>query len=189
MSRSGLLALTGLIVGSLSACGGFAPTRGDRGAPITQAPWPSPSVPVPEGPSLLRAKARWVQSSWNELPGWQADRLGEWWPALVKGCVKPAAGWQKLCDEARRLATPVFYRDYGLITRFRAPGGSLIAVVGGARETALRGLGPIIAAPVLRDELHDLAEDEDQGMEALFQVTGQQGADLSDRLLVARKRG
>lgn len=103
VSRSGLLALTLLIVGSLSACGSHAPTRGDRGAPITQAPWPSQSAPVPEGPSLLRAKARWVQSSWTDLPGWQADRLGEWWPALVKGCAKPAAGWQKLCDEARRL--------------------------------------------------------------------------------------
>lgn len=103
VSRSGLLALTGVIVGSLSACGSHAPTRGDRSAPITQAPWPSQSPPVPEGPSLLRAKARWVQSSWTDLPGWQADRLNEWWPALVKGCVKPAAGWQKLCDEARRL--------------------------------------------------------------------------------------
>jgi hypothetical protein len=89
-------------------------------------------------------------------------------------------------DEARRLASPVFYRDYGLVARFRAPGGSLVAIVAGARETALRGLGPIITAPALRDELEDLADGE--GMEALFQVTGQQGADLSDRLLVARER-
>ena len=58
---------------------------------------------MPDGPSLLRAKARWVQAGWSDLPGWQADRLGQWWPALVKGCGKPAAGWQKLCDEARRL--------------------------------------------------------------------------------------
>jgi len=91
-------------------------------------------------------------------------------------------------DEARRLAAPVFYRDYGYVARFRAPGGSLVAIVAGARETALRGLGPIIAAPTLRDELEALAEKGDEGMEALFQVTGQQGADLSDRLLVARER-
>jgi hypothetical protein len=91
-------------------------------------------------------------------------------------------------DEARRLAAPVFYRDYGYVARFRAPGGSLVAIVAGARETALRGLGPIIAGPALRDELADLAGDDDKGMEALFQVTGQQGADLSDRLLVARER-
>jgi hypothetical protein len=91
-------------------------------------------------------------------------------------------------DEARRLAAPVFYRDYGYVARFRAPGGSLVAVVAGARETALRGLGPIIAGATLRDELETLAEDDDGGMEGLFQVTGQQGADLSDRLLVARAR-
>jgi len=90
-------------------------------------------------------------------------------------------------DEARRLATPVFYRDYGYVTRFRTPGGSLVAVIAGARETALRGLGPIIAGATLPAELEDLAED-DTGMEALFQVTGQQGADLSERLLVARTR-
>lgn len=58
---------------------------------------------MPDGPSLLRAKARWVQAGWSDLPGWQADRLGQWWPALVKGCAKPSAGWHKLCDEARRL--------------------------------------------------------------------------------------
>lgn len=103
MSRSGLMALTGVIVGSLSACGSHLPPRGDGGAPIAQAPWPPSSPPVPDGPSLLRAKARWVQAGWSDLPGWQADRLGQWWPALVKGCGKPTAGWHKLCDEARRL--------------------------------------------------------------------------------------
>ena len=90
-------------------------------------------------------------------------------------------------DEARRLAAPVFYRDYGFVTRFRTPGGSLVAVVAGARETALRGLAPIVASGTLPDELEDLAEGG-AGLEALFQVTGQQGADLSDRLLVARPR-
>jgi len=90
-------------------------------------------------------------------------------------------------DEARRLASPVFYRDYGYVTRFRAAGGSLVAVVAGARETALRGLAPIVSGEELPEQLEDLA-DGDVGLEALFQVTGQQGADLSDRLLVARNR-
>jgi hypothetical protein len=111
-------------------------------------------------------------------------RVGESYDELID----TAAGKTFTSDEARRLAAPVFYRDYGFVTRFRAPGGSLVAVVAGARETALRGLGPIISAPALRDELEGLAEDDDTGMEALFQVTGQQGADLSDRLLVARER-
>jgi membrane-bound lytic murein transglycosylase A len=79
------------------------PPRGAGSAPIEQARPPTALPPVAEGPSLLRAKARWVQASWGDLPGWQADRHGEWWPALVKGCERPAAGWQRLCEEARRL--------------------------------------------------------------------------------------
>ena len=90
-------------------------------------------------------------------------------------------------EEARSLASPAFYRDYGYLARFRAPGGSLVAVVAGARETALRGLAPIVAGAELPGPLGSLAEG-DEGLEALFQVTGQQGADLSDRLIVARAR-
>jgi hypothetical protein len=90
-------------------------------------------------------------------------------------------------EEARSLASPVFYRDYGYVARFEAPGGSLVAVVAGARDTALRGLAPIVAGAELPDELAELAAG-DTGVEALFQVTGQQGADLSERLLIARAR-
>jgi hypothetical protein len=90
-------------------------------------------------------------------------------------------------EEARRLASPVFYRDYGYLARFKAPGGTLVAVVAGARDTALRGIAPIVADSDLPDQLEDLAEG-DADFEALFQVTGQQGADLSERLLLARKR-
>jgi hypothetical protein len=90
-------------------------------------------------------------------------------------------------DEARRLAAPVFYRDYGYVARFRASGGSLVAVVAGERETALRGLASIVADEELPERIENLAEGGG-GMEALFQVTGQQGADMSDRLLVARAR-
>jgi hypothetical protein len=60
-------------------------------------------------------------------------------------------------------------------------------VVAGARDTALRGLAPLVAESELPGELEDLAEG-DAGFEALFQVTGQQGADLSERLLLARER-
>lgn len=90
-------------------------------------------------------------------------------------------------EEARSLASPVFYRDYGYLARFRSPGGTLVAVVAGARDTALRGLAPLLAQRQLPDELDTLARSED-GFEAVFQVTGQQGADLSERLVVARAR-
>jgi len=92
-----------------------------------------------------------------------------------------------MSEEARRLASPVFYRDYGYLARFEAPGGSLVAVVAGARETALRGLAPISTGRDLPDRIEDLA-DGDASFEALFQITGQQGADLSEKLLIARKR-
>ena len=90
-------------------------------------------------------------------------------------------------EEARSLASPVFYRDYGFVARFEAPGGTLVGVVAGARDTALRGLAPIVSAPQLPDRLGDLAED-DQDFEAVFQITGQQGADLSEQVLAARAR-
>ena len=90
-------------------------------------------------------------------------------------------------EEAHSLASPVSYRDYGYVARFEGPGGALVAVVAGARDTALRGLGPIVAGEELPAELDDLAGDE-ESVEALFQINGQQGADLSERLLVARAR-
>jgi hypothetical protein len=92
-----------------------------------------------------------------------------------------------MSEEARRLASPVFYRDYGYVARFEAPGGTLVAVVSGARDTALRGVAPIVSGGDLPDRMATLSDDN-QAFEALFQITGQQGADLSERLLVARTR-
>ena len=37
---------------------------------------------------------------WEQLPGWQADRVAEAWPALLRGCQRPAPGWATLCAEA-----------------------------------------------------------------------------------------
>jgi hypothetical protein len=88
-------------------------------------------------------------------------------------------------EEARRLASPVFYRDYGYVARFRAPGGALVAVVSGARETSLRGVAPLLSGE-LPEAVGELAGEGP--FEALFQVTGQQGADFSERLIAARAR-
>jgi hypothetical protein len=89
-------------------------------------------------------------------------------------------------DEARRLAAPVFYRDYAYVARFTAPGGALVTVVASERVTGLRGIGPIVTGADLPDELASAARGG--GFEALYQITGQQGADLSDRLVLARAR-
>lgn len=89
-------------------------------------------------------------------------------------------------EEARRLATPVYYRDYGYVARFHTPSGALVAIVAGARDTGLRGLVPLVSGPTLAPDVDRLARRGD--FEAVFQVTGQQGADLSERLLLARER-
>lgn len=90
-------------------------------------------------------------------------------------------------EEMRRLASPVYYRDYGYFTRLKTPGGGLVAVVAGSRDTALRGIAPLVSGPDLPDEIEQLAEGNG-GLEGLYQVTGQQGADLSRRLLAVRER-
>lgn len=89
-------------------------------------------------------------------------------------------------DEARRLASPAFYRDFAYVARLRAPGGGLVTIVASERVTGLRGIGAIVAGSHLPDALEDAAGEP--AFEALFQVTGQQGADLSDRLILARAR-
>jgi hypothetical protein len=92
-------------------------------------------------------------------------------------------------QEALRLASTDYYRDYGYLSVFHEPGGALVAVVAGARDTGLRGLAPIAAAEDLSPELAGLAAQEPlNGFEALFEITGQQGADLSEKLVAARAR-
>ena len=59
-------------------------------------------------------------------------------------------------------------------------------MIAGARDTGLRGLAPIASGESLPTDLDEVAEDG--SFEALFEITGQQGADLSERLLVARSR-
>jgi membrane-bound lytic murein transglycosylase A len=104
------LALTALIVGSLSACGTAPWVRpGGTTAPIVNsARLPTPpagtALPQPDAQGgLMRPKARWAPAQWQDLPGWEADRVRDWWPALYKGCAKPAAGWATVCAEVKKL--------------------------------------------------------------------------------------
>jgi hypothetical protein len=93
-----------------------------------------------------------------------------------------------ISEEGRRLAAPVFYTDYAYFARFDEPGGGHIAVVAGARETGLRAMAAILAKD-LPPQLDRLAGARpDKGFEALFEITGQQGANLSQRLVSARAR-
>jgi hypothetical protein len=111
-----------------------------------------------------------------------AFRVGESYDELIDS--KAAKSY--VSEEARSLASPVSYRDYGYVARFRSPGGALVAIVAGARDTGLRGMAPLLSRS-LPGSLGQLADEGN--FEALFQITGQQGADLSESLLVARPRG
>ena len=105
--RTGLLAA---IVGSLAACSSVPlPPSSPPPAPVvTATPPATPTAPAPArtGPipgALQRTKSQWAPARWEDLPGWDADRIREWWPALHRGCGKPVNGWAGLCAEVRRL--------------------------------------------------------------------------------------
>ena len=54
--------------------------------------------------SVQRLKARWVPVTWAELPGWDTDTVSDGWPALYRGCARPAQpAWTRVCTEVRRL--------------------------------------------------------------------------------------
>ncbi|HZF46224.1 MAG TPA: helix-turn-helix domain-containing protein, partial [Sphingomonadaceae bacterium] len=111
--------------------------------------------------------------------------VGESYDELIDGKTRKSY----ISGEALSLASARYYRDYGYFTEFTEPGGALVAVVAGARDTGLRGMSRIVAAPDLPERIETLAKDRtDKGFETLFEITGQQGADLSDRLVVAYPR-
>ena len=105
------------ILGTLAACASYAPyhapapiesrSPGASAAPPTaSASAPVVAKPLPPLPPLAgepeHPHARWVPTSFAELPGWRDDRLTELWPALRQGCVTPAPRWVAICGEALR---------------------------------------------------------------------------------------
>ena len=90
-----------LILGVLAGCTVVPPARTTVAAPPEERPVASAEMALPVTSTILRARARWVVASWAELPGWNNDRPSELWPALLRGCEKPAAGWAQLCTQAR----------------------------------------------------------------------------------------
>lgn len=68
-------------------------------APGTPSPGATGAVPAVPG-TIDRPGARWVPVAWTELPGWDSDRTGEAWSALLRSCERPAPGWGRLCAEA-----------------------------------------------------------------------------------------
>ncbi len=50
-----------------------------------------------------REKSRWVQTTWEDLPGWQQDQPAQAWPALWQSCQRPTADWRSVCQRVRVL--------------------------------------------------------------------------------------
>ena len=75
-------------------------------APV-DAPQPTETA-QPDAPATViqRAGSRWVPVKWSELPGWPSDRTSELWPALLRGCDKPAPAWAAVCAAARGAPRP-----------------------------------------------------------------------------------
>ena len=88
-------AILGIVAGCASAPSG----TGGVGRPAISVSEAAAIDPVAT-PVVQRARSRWVAVSWSELPGWESDALGEWWPAFVAGCARPAAAWSTLCAQA-----------------------------------------------------------------------------------------
>lgn len=109
--------------------------------------------------------------------------IGETFDELVD----MASGRHFTSGEALALATSRYYKDYGYIARFRHPGGALVAVVAGERDTALRGVAPLAVSGRLPERLMQLA-DGDKSFEAVYEITGQHGADLGEKLVDVRPR-
>jgi membrane-bound lytic murein transglycosylase A len=101
---SAVAAILGMVAIMLVACSSTAPQT-----PAAPGPAAAPALASPHGASrdalaaatIERPRARWVAVSWSELPGWDADRLQEFWLAFTRSCERPSAEWRAACAEAR----------------------------------------------------------------------------------------
>ena len=82
------------ILGGLAACA----VPPEPVPPAAPAPAPEQRAtgapPAAAGAAIVRARSRWVPADWTDLPGWPGDATRELWPALQRGCDKPAPGWE-----------------------------------------------------------------------------------------------
>jgi membrane-bound lytic murein transglycosylase A len=94
--------LAAAILGGLAACASDPGSYPPAPPPPVVDKLPGPVVTPPPTPLVMqRSRSRWVSADWAELPGWEADATGELWPALLRGCDKPALEWARVCTDAR----------------------------------------------------------------------------------------
>jgi len=104
-------AILGTALGALAACSNLSPVPADDAARAAAGPTPptaaagAPGAAAAPAPgTVVHPRARWVPARWNDLPGWDADRLAELGPALGRGCERPPPAWTATCSELRERA-------------------------------------------------------------------------------------
>ena len=90
-SAAAILGTVGLLIAGCTSPPPTAPPALPPAAPID-----APAVP------LTQPHARWVPVTFDDLPGWEADRSSELWPALLRSCQRPPLEWARLCAEAAK---------------------------------------------------------------------------------------
>lgn len=91
-----------LILGAVTACSTVPPEETAVSASQPAAAPPVAPAVTPIATAVVRGRARWVPVEWSALPAWESDHLLELWPALLRGCDKPAPEWVRWCSDARQ---------------------------------------------------------------------------------------
>ena len=91
-------ALSAMILGVLAAC---ATGPSTPPAPVESHPGATAPAPTRPGTAIVRERSRWTPAQWSDLPGWDQDTTAELWPALLRGCERPAFDWARVCVDAR----------------------------------------------------------------------------------------
>ena len=80
--------------------------------PLPSAPAAPPTAQAADAPAAIRddlgaatierPHARWVAVRWSDLPGWDDDRVGDFWSAFLRSCERPGPAWLDACAKARQ---------------------------------------------------------------------------------------
>ena len=90
---------------ALVACSSTPPPAAPAAAPARAVEAPQPRDDLGAA-TIERPRARWVAVRWNDLPGWNDDRVGEFWTAFLRSCERPAPAWLDTCAKARQAGAP-----------------------------------------------------------------------------------
>ena len=93
-----------VLVGLLAACAGRPPPTTPAATELALPPAAPVADSAPLGPTIERARSRWVPVRWSELPGFEQDNTAEAWNAWIKSCERPGPSLARLCGEVRRLS-------------------------------------------------------------------------------------